>query len=77
MSAQVIHHGRDHQRSWETKGKPPQFVLLSEEKATEARAKEGTRIDVALVATWSCAHCGEHLDNWKPYADVEQHVKDA
>ncbi|KAL1731916.1 hypothetical protein EV714DRAFT_283030 [Schizophyllum commune] len=75
----VLHHGRDHQRSWHTRNVPPvpRFVLLSEEKAAEARAKEGTRIDVASVATWFCVHCGEHLDNWKPYADVEQHVKDA
>ncbi|KAI5891587.1 uncharacterized protein SCHCODRAFT_02629519 [Schizophyllum commune H4-8] len=73
----VIHHALDHQRPWQMKSDPPRYVLLSDEKAAEARVKEGNPIDLASIATWFCAHCGEHLENWKPYADVEKHVKDA
>ncbi|KAI5829340.1 hypothetical protein K523DRAFT_242424 [Schizophyllum commune Tattone D] len=73
----VGHHGWGHPRSWQRGSDPPRFVLLSDGKAAEARVKEGDPIDLASIATWFCAHCGEHLDNWKSYVDVEQHVKDA
>ena len=50
----------------------PKFRLLSEPEADRARKSETS--ELADANTWSCGHCGEHLDNWQPRIDVEAHV---
>lgn len=54
--------------------RPPTWALLSEEEATKVRAKDHGQY--ASGATFSCAHCGHHLENWQSFAEVAQHVKE-
>ncbi|KAI5891267.1 uncharacterized protein SCHCODRAFT_02504360 [Schizophyllum commune H4-8] len=67
----VLHYNKEHAEQKET----PKFRLLSESEADCARKSESS--ELAEANTWSCGHCGEHLDNWQPRLEVEAHVKES
>ncbi|KAL1673583.1 hypothetical protein EV122DRAFT_222359 [Schizophyllum commune] len=64
----VLHYNEHHAGKQEI----PKFKLLSATEADRARKNESP--ELADANTWSCAHCGEHLDNWQPQHEVEAHV---
>ncbi|KAL1687764.1 hypothetical protein GGG16DRAFT_61475 [Schizophyllum commune] len=65
----VLHYTGHHAEKQESR----KFRALS---ATEAdRARQNESPELADAKTWSCARCGEHLDNWQSQRDVEGHVR--
>lgn len=67
----VVHHAKRHT----ARNLQPGWQSLSEEETSRSRAEEG--FELIKEKTWSCAHCGEHLDNWQPKLYVEAHVRAA
>ncbi|KAL1729007.1 hypothetical protein EV714DRAFT_237741 [Schizophyllum commune] len=65
----VLHYNKEHAEEKEV----PKFRLLSEPEADRARKSETS--ELADANTWSCGHCGEHLDNWQPRIEVEAHPR--
>ncbi|KAL1717641.1 hypothetical protein EV715DRAFT_274147 [Schizophyllum commune] len=67
----VLHYNKEHAEKKEV----PNFRLLSEPDADRARKSETS--ELADANTWSCGHCGEHLDNWQPRLEVKAHVRES
>ncbi|KAL1701698.1 hypothetical protein EV121DRAFT_211613 [Schizophyllum commune] len=67
----VLHYNKHHAEKQDS----PKLRLLSAVEADHARKNESP--ELADARTWSCAHCGEHLDNWLPQRDVEAHVRES
>ncbi|KAL1658531.1 hypothetical protein GGF50DRAFT_67045 [Schizophyllum commune] len=64
----VLHYNEHHAERQDS----PKFRALSANEADRERKNESPELSDAK--TWSCAHCGEHLDNWQPQREVEGHV---
>ncbi|KAL1677145.1 hypothetical protein EV122DRAFT_291332 [Schizophyllum commune] len=67
----VLHYNTEHAEKEDV----PKFRLLSEPEADRARKSETS--ELADANTWSCGHCGEHLDNWQPRLEVKAHVRES
>ncbi|KAI5892297.1 uncharacterized protein SCHCODRAFT_02503613 [Schizophyllum commune H4-8] len=65
----VLHYNEHHAEKQEI----AKFRALSATEAGHARRNEIP--ELADAKTWSCAHCGEHLDNWQRQCDVEAHAR--